>query len=198
MAGRFCFHNSGSWTILAPEGWPPHPECPLSLSRLGLGILVNIQAAFGTWVPCTPEDQRRPDLLWVSQLPPNTSPWKAILLHAVGASCPECFCSFNLIPRLYSLHSIRTPLYLHTSGQHPPSFNHHFDQADLKESLLITFGKAPWNISAVFKGVRGSSRLASHVQLWQLIRKNCLLPLITCSVVSHHSHPTPTSLLNNM
>ena len=109
---------------------------------------------------CTPKDQPRLYLLWVSESPPNTSSQKVILLHPVGASYPQCFCSFDLILKLYPLHSITHPQpHFHTSGQHSPPFNHYFDKADLKGSLLITFGKAPWNISAVFKRWKGSSRL---------------------------------------
>lgn len=146
-----------------------------------------------------PKDQPRLYLLWVSASPPNTSSQKVILLHPVGASYPQCFCSFDLILKLYPLHSITHPQpHFHTSSQHSPPFNHYFDKADVKGSLSITSGKAPRNISAVFKRWRRSSRLTSHVQLWQLIRKDFFPPLITCSGGSHHSHPTPAPLLNKM
>lgn len=165
----WCYTQMGNSALItlvvaqtsAWKGWLPGPECPPSLSHVGLGILGNMQASV-MWVPCTTENQLRPsDFLWVSQYSPNTSPWEAILLHSVGAPCLKCFCSCKPSPKLHFL-----PLYLHASGQCPRLFRS-VQQSRFERKIIDHFWKSALKHFYCFQG-RKSSRAPMHDQLYLL------------------------------
>lgn len=137
-----------------------------------------------------------------SQRPTNTSSplgvsvtSKHITLGDHSASSCWCFLPRMSLPS--DTPTLLPPLqvgplsHLHASGQYPPPFRSLLWQSRLEIKITDHFWQSTLKHFCCFQGRVRSSRLTSHVQLWQLIRKNFLLSLITCSVGSHHFHPTP-------